>query len=71
MHTSTHFSPYEFLFGRQIELPMSIIKLNSPFYTYDNFVRELKANSKVSWQTAKENLLKMKLVFLCSVINTK
>lgn len=59
-HTGTHFSPYELVFGRQMELPMSITKLNSPSYTYDNFVSELKANLKVSWQTAKENLLKMK-----------
>lgn len=60
IHTSTDFSPNELLFGRQIELPTSITKGNSPSYTYENYADELRQNLKISWQIAKENLLKKK-----------
>lgn len=59
VHSSTNFSPFELVYGRNMELPRSITRA-TPSYTYDNYADELKNNLAVSWQIATENLIRRK-----------
>lgn len=60
MHTGTNFSPFELVFGRQMSIPDTITRSNTPSYTYENFANELKENLKITWKLARENLIKRK-----------
>lgn len=53
---STHFSPYELIFGKLPYLPTDIVKDSTPNYNLDNYANELKIRLKHSITKAKEQL---------------
>lgn len=59
VHTSTNYTPFELVFGRNMTLPNSIAR-STPSYTYENYLDELKSNLRGSWNLAKESLLRRK-----------
>ena len=60
VHSETGYSPFELLYGRQCKLPSNIpIKLDT-FYTYEDYLSELKHKLKVTHADAHETLEKGK-----------
>lgn len=57
-HSSTKFTPYELLFLRKPVIPSSIANhANSkPFYSYGDYVEELKRSLQTAYQIAHDNL---------------
>lgn len=60
IHTSTNYTPFQLVYGRTVSLPRSLLGKDLPAYTYDNYANELKYNLKMSWNIARENLIKRK-----------
>jgi hypothetical protein len=56
-HTSTGYTPHEFMFGRKPNIP-GILQKESPDvqYTYDNYVKELQCRLQSSYEIAKNNI---------------
>jgi Integrase zinc binding domain len=59
-HTSTKYTPYELVYGRQAVLPTAIIQPPTFAYTYDNFLDDLKLKLQVTRQDARDNLIARK-----------
>lgn len=59
-HSTTQFSPFELLFGKQPNLPTSITKTPEFRYYYDDYLSDLKYKLQYCQNVAKENLVKGK-----------
>lgn len=58
VHASTKYTPYELLFGRKPIVPSSIANEREikTFYSYDDYVMQLRHNLQTAFQLAKRNL---------------
>lgn len=59
-NSSTGFTPFELVFGRKMELPCGFTKDSTPIYNYDNYASDLRTKLKMSYELARENLIKRK-----------
>lgn len=60
IHSTTHFSPYELIFGHKATLP-NAIKENPKFsYSYDDYHKYLKLKLNISFEHARENIINSK-----------
>lgn len=59
-HSQTTFMPFELIFGFKPSLPNSIQKYPDPPYNFEDYCTELKYRLQISWNIAKEHLLKNK-----------
>lgn len=61
-HTTTKYAPQELLFGTLTQIPTKITKKNTPTYTYDSYIDELRVRLKHSHEIAKERQMDRKEV---------
>ena len=59
-HSSSKHTPFELIFGKEANLPSSLIEAPKFNYTYDDYISELKQKLQILRQSAKENLIKEK-----------
>lgn len=60
-HTATGYPPHELLFGRKANIPGRLQEPQStPLYTYDDYVKELRARLGSSYELARKSLLRAK-----------
>lgn len=62
VHSSTKFTPYELVFGKQCNVPSNITNTIDPIYNFDNYAIELKYRLQKSQTEARDNLLNCKLL---------
>lgn len=62
VHSSTKFTPYELVFGKQCNIPSNLTTSLDPIYNFDNYAVELKYRLQKSQMDAKNNLFNSKLV---------
>lgn len=60
VHTSTGYSPFFLLYGRDVTLPDAIIKRQN-IYNYDNYVKMLIRELHDAWSIAQRMMLKNKI----------
>ncbi|EFA04804.1 Retrovirus-related Pol polyprotein from transposon 412-like Protein [Tribolium castaneum] len=61
IHTATHFTPYELLFGHKATIPSSLTSKPEFKYTYDDYYSQLKLKLNRSFQLAREKLISSKV----------
>ncbi|EFA05449.1 Retrovirus-related Pol polyprotein from transposon 412-like Protein [Tribolium castaneum] len=61
IHSSTHYTPYELLFGHKPILPSNITQAPKFEYTYDDYHKNLQLKLNNSFQIAKNNLENAKM----------
>lgn len=61
VHSSTTYSPYELVFGKQCNLPSNLKENVDPLYCPDNYALELKYRLQLAHNDAKKHLLDSKL----------
>lgn len=61
VHTSTKYSPFELVFGKQCNIPSNLKHTVEPLYNPDNYMLELKYRLQTAQKDAKRNLLNSKL----------
>jgi hypothetical protein len=54
-HSSTKYTPFEVVFGRQANLSLSIQRKPDPVYNYDDVVMDIKRKNQITWAVVKEN----------------
>jgi hypothetical protein len=54
-HSSTNYTPFEVVFGRQANLPLSIHRKPDPVYNYDDVVMDIRQKNQLTWSIAREN----------------
>lgn len=59
-HSSSRYTPYELVFGKQPIIPSSVKKAPAPLYNYDDFSQELRFRLQNSWRKAIDNLKRSK-----------
>lgn len=59
-HRITGKQPYQLLYGRKLEVPGTLMKLEEPRYNYDDYVHELKQRLQASHEIARKKLLQQK-----------
>lgn len=60
IHSSTHFSPYELIFGNKSDTPSTITQKPEFKYTYEDYRDHLKYKLNRSFEIARENIIKSK-----------
>lgn len=60
VHSTTKFTPYELVFGIQPRIPSAITQSPEFYYTYDNYVENLKMKLNRSYDLAKQNIKQSK-----------
>lgn len=60
VHSSTKYTPFELVFGKQSELPCRISSRVEPLYNPDDYCLDLKYRLQVAHRDAQENLIKTK-----------
>jgi hypothetical protein len=60
IHTSTAYTPYEFVFGRKPNIPSAFYKEPEAQYNYDNYVLDLKRMMQEAHKIARLNLITKK-----------
>lgn len=60
VHSSTKFTPYELVFGKQCNLPSNLRSTIDPIYNFDDYAIELKYRLQKSQNDAKTNLINCK-----------
>lgn len=60
IHSSTNYSPFYLMFGREFEIPSNLTSKSIPIYTYDDFSDELKMKLSSTWKWARDNIVKKK-----------
>lgn len=61
VHTSTTYTPYELVFGKQSNLPTNLVNSTNPIYNFENYVNELKYRLRTAWTDAQNNLIEIKV----------
>lgn len=61
VHTETKYSPYELVFGKNVNLPSTFTKGVEPIYNFDDYVHELKYRLQTACTDAKNNLINSKI----------
>lgn len=59
-HKSTHFTPFELIFGNKAHIPNSLNAKPEFRYTYEDYYNNLKLKLNQSFQIARENIIKSK-----------
>lgn len=59
-HSSTNFSPFTLMFGRDFDIPSTLLHKSNVGYTYEDFSDEFKAKLKQTWAWARDNIIKRK-----------
>lgn len=62
VHSSTKFTPYELVFGKQCNIPSNLTTTIDPIYNFDNYAVELKYRLQKSQMDAKNNLINSKII---------
>jgi len=70
-HTSTHYQPYELLYGRELNIPVKLKCDPEPRYNYDDYVFDMKEKMQIAHKIAKENLIKRTSHRHLSVLKTR
>ena len=52
-HTVTKHTPYELVFGKKPNLPTTITSISEPYYTYEDYLSDLKVKLNNSYHIAK------------------
>lgn len=67
VHTETHYTPYELVFGKKCNLPSNLKTDHvEPFYNSENYPLELKYRLQTAHLDARNNLIKSKQVRKCN-----
>lgn len=62
VHSETHFTPYELVFGKKCILPSNLCnQVVDPLYNFDSYPAELRYRIQTSQKEAYHNLVKSKL----------
>jgi len=61
VYNSTHYQPYELLYGRELNIPVKLKCYPEPRYNYDDYVFDMKEKMQIAHKIAKENLIKGKI----------
>lgn len=61
VHSSTKFTPYELVFGKQCNIPSNLTTSLDPIYNFDNYAVELKYRLQKSQIAMRKILLILKL----------
>jgi Integrase zinc binding domain/Integrase core domain len=56
VHASTGFTPFEIVFGKAPNLPLSLHRTPEPVYNYDDVVTDIKNKHQTTWAQVKDNL---------------
>ena len=57
VHSSTKFTPFELVFGKEAEIPTAFNREPEFTYTYDDYLSELKTKLQVTRKVAKSNII--------------
>jgi hypothetical protein len=59
-HSSTNYTPFEVVFGRQANVPLSLHRKPDPVYSYEDVVMDIRQKNQLTWSIARENSGKSK-----------
>lgn len=60
VHTETHYTPFELVFGKTCVLPSNLINRIEPIYNFEDYPKELKYRLQTACYDARNNLLASK-----------
>jgi transposase InsO family protein len=61
IHSSTKYSPFELVFGKECRIPSNLSDTLDPLYNPNNYMLELRYRLQLAHKEAREHLLKSKL----------
>lgn len=61
IHSTTHFTPYELLFGKKALLPQTVTQPPRFSYSYEDYYKQLQLKLNKSFEIAKQNIDNSKL----------
>jgi len=55
-YTATGYTPFELIYGHQVDLPTALTKPPKPTYNYDDYAQELKERLRATNRFAREHV---------------